>query len=86
MVTSYPWQEPVCTITGYSDSDWAGCHKSGKATSGGVMVRGSHYIRSWSSTQKCVTLSSGEAELIALVKTSSEVIGIIQMAADWGEN
>ena len=49
------------------------------------MVRGSHYIRSWSSTQKCVTLSSGEAELIALVKTSSEVIGIIQMAADWGE-
>ena len=71
-------------MTVYSDSDWAGCKKTAKSTSGGVIQRGSLYIRSWSSTQKCVTLSSGEAELVAMVRTSTEVIGMIQLAADWG--
>ena len=45
---------------------------------------GDHYIRSWSATQKSVTLSSGEAELVALVKLSTEVLGLMQMAKDWG--
>ena len=30
-------------------------------------------------------LSSGEAELIALVKASTELIGILQLLADWGQ-
>ena len=34
-------------------------------------------------TQKCVTLSSGEAELMALVKATSEAIGLQQLAASW---
>ena len=71
-------------LTGYSDSDWAGCKKTAKSTSGGVTQRGSHYIRSWSSTQKCITVSSGEAELIAMVRTSAEVMGVIQLLEDWG--
>ena len=45
---------------------------------------GNHYIKSWSSTQKTIALSSGEAELTALVKTSCEIIGMLQLAADWG--
>ena len=84
VVTIYPWQEEVRGFTGYSDSDWAGCKKTAKSTSGGVIQRGSHYIRNWSSTQKCVTLSSGEAELIAMVRASTGIIGMIQLAADWG--
>ena len=48
------------------------------------MMRGGHHIKSWSTTQKKITLSSGEAELAACVKTSCERIGILQMAADWG--
>ena len=83
VVTSYPWQERIGMVTGYSDSEWAGCRKSGKSTSGGVILRGCHYIRSWISTQKCVTLSSAEVEVIALVRTNSEVSGICQLAADW---
>ena len=85
VVTEYPWQEEGKNIKGYSDSDWGGCKKTGKSTSGGVILKGGHYIRSWSSTQKCVTLSSGEAELVAMVKTSAEVIGVAQLLADWGE-
>ena len=44
---------------------------------------GGHCINSWSSTQKNITLSSGEAELVAAVKMSTELIGITQLAHDW---
>ena len=47
-------------------------------------MRGAHYIKSWASTQKNITLSSGEAELVAAVKASTELIGVIQLAAEWG--
>ena len=47
-------------------------------------MRGAHHIKSWSSTQKRVTLSSAEAELGALVKTACEALGLIQMAAGLG--
>ena len=47
-------------------------------------MRGEHHIKSWASTQKRVTLSSAEAELAALVKTSTEAIGIAQMATGLG--
>ena len=47
---------------------------------------GEHFIKGWSSTQKSVTLSSGEAELIAVVKMSTEVIGILQLAHEWGDD
>ena len=46
---------------------------------------GEHYIKGWSRTQNCVTLSSGEAELVAMCKVTAETIGILNMAADWGE-
>ena len=71
-------------VRGYSDSDWAGCRRTAKSTSGGVLMRGGHYLRSWSSTQKCVSLSSGEAELVAVVKVSCELIGMSQLLHDWG--
>ena len=44
---------------------------------------GGHLIKSWSATQKSVTLSSGEAELVAAVKMATELIGLCQLAADW---
>ena len=45
---------------------------------------GNHLIKSWSSTQKNITLSSAEAELVASVKVCGESIGLVQLAADWG--
>ena len=47
-------------------------------------MRGSHLLKSWSSTQKNVTLSSGEAELVAAVKACTEALGLTQLARDWG--
>eukprot|EP00973_Karenia_brevis_P036136 4982592-Karenia_brevis.AAC.1 len=45
---------------------------------------GGHFIKGWARTQNSITLSSAEAELVALVKTSAEILGIIGMAQDWG--
>lgn len=67
----------------FSDSDWAGCKKTMKSSSGGVISRGRHFLKSWSSIQKSITLSSAEAELVAAVKMFTELIGMTQLAADW---
>ena len=45
---------------------------------------GMHLLKSWSATQKNITLSSAEAELVAAVKTCSEALGALQLAYDWG--
>ena len=45
MTTRYEWQGEESEITGYSDSDWAGCRVTGKSTSGGVILIGSHFIK-----------------------------------------
>ena len=65
LTTRYEWQGEETEITGYSDSDWAGCRVTGKSTRGGVIMIGSHLIKGWSRTQNHVTMSSAEAELIA---------------------
>ena len=43
---------------------------------------GGHFIKAWSRTQGTVALSSAEAELHAMVKTSSELLGILSMLND----
>ena len=83
-VLRYDWQEGQAGLDGFTDSDWAGCARTAKSTSGGVILVGSHCLKSWSATQKSVTLSSGEAELVAAVKMSTELLGLIQLARDWG--
>ena len=47
-------------------------------------MRGTHCLKSWSSTQKNITLSSGEAELVAAVKAGCELIRMMQMPSEWG--
>ena len=42
-------------------------------------------MKSWSATQKRVTLSSAEAELGAFVKTTTETIGLVQLASGLGK-
>ena len=49
-----------------------------------VWMLGSHCLRTYSVTQAGVTLSSAEAELLAVVRASSEAIGLCQLAASWG--
>jgi hypothetical protein len=50
VVYKYIWQneEEAREIMIFVDSDWAGCKRSRKSTSGGVMKIGKHVIRTWS--------------------------------------
>ena len=66
----------------YTDADWGGCKKTSRSTSGGVVMRGDHCIKFWSKTQASVVLSSGEAELVALVKGACEAKGIASIIRD----
>ena len=50
LVFTYGWQSAE-RIEAYSDTDWAGCARTRKSTSGGCLMLGSHLIKSWSSTQ-----------------------------------
>ena len=45
---------------------------------------GNHLLKHWASTQKRITLSSGEAELGAVVRGFSEALGIQSVARDLG--
>jgi hypothetical protein len=80
----YKFQSEPSEFTVYSDTDWAGCRSTRKSTSGGIIMHGDHFIKSWSRQQNLVSLSSAEAELYGLVKASSEALGCKSMALDFG--
>jgi len=71
-------------VTVYSDTDWAGCVRTRKSTSGGCIVIGSHLIKTWSSTQSSVALSSGEAEFYGVVKASGYGLAYQALLKDFG--
>ena len=85
-VLKYPWQGVEVDVETYTDSDWAGCRKTGKSTSGGAVTIGEHYIKGWSATQASITLSSAEAELVAMTKATAETMGIMSMIRDLGHD
>ena len=74
LVFGYMFQEPD-SIEGYSNIGWAGCPKTRKSTSGGVLVSGQHILKTYSSTQPTVSLSSGEAEFYGAVKATGAALG-----------
>ena len=63
----------------WTDTDYAGCQDTRKSTSGGVVLLGKHAVKTWSSTQANIALSSGEAEYNGLVKGASIAMGIRSM-------
>ena len=69
-----------------SDSDHAGCIRTRKSTSGGVMRWGGCVLKWWSKTQPTIALSSGEAELAALVRATSEGLGMKSIMEEFSFN
>ena len=84
VVWRFEWQSEVDTVETYSDSDWGGRVGSRKSTSGGALLLGKHCIKTWSSTQGAVALSSAEAEFYALVEAVLRAKGLVTMAAELG--
>ena len=67
-----------------SDSDHAGCIRTRKSTSGGIIRWGDYVLKWWSKTQPTIALSSGEAELAALIRATSEGLGIQSTMQEFG--
>ena len=84
VVQRFVHQELPHSFRVYCDSDWAACRKTRRSTSGGCVMLGKHTLRSWSSTQSIVALSSGEAEYYAMLKGASVGAGLQAMADEVG--
>ncbi len=83
VVYEYRWQTAE-GLEVYSDTDWAGCARTRKSTSGGCLMVGTHLIKSWSSTQNLIALSSGEAEFYGVVKAAGTGLGYQALLTELG--
>ena len=83
LVFTYPWQT-VDAVDVYVDTDWAGCPRTRRSTSGGCVMLGAHAVKTWASTQTGVSLSSGEAEFYGVLKGSGIGLGFQSLLPDLG--
>ena len=84
LVYDYKYEEETTTLDCFVDTDFAGCLKTRRSTSGGVLMMGSHQLKHYATTQPTVALSSGEAELVGIVKGATVALGMQSCAADLG--
>ncbi|XP_073223564.1 secreted RxLR effector protein 161-like [Cicer arietinum] len=74
----------ICSLVGYSDSDYAGCKTDRKSTSGTCHILGNALV-SWSCIkQTCMALSTVEAEYIATRSCYAQVLWLKQQLYDYG--
>ncbi len=83
LVYAYRQQNVDC-VDVYTDTDWAGCPKTRKSTSGGCVLLGRHAIKHWSATQSSVALSSAEAEFNGVIRGAGQGLGYQAMLRDLG--
>jgi hypothetical protein len=77
-------QQSVSHVDVYTDTDWAGCPKTRKSTSGGCVMLGHHAVKHWSSTQQSISLSSGEAEFAGVIRGAGQGLGYQALLKDLG--
>ena len=68
----------------YTDTDWAGCPRTRKSTSGGCLMLGEHMLKCWSATQASVVLSAGEAKLYGVVRGAGVNLRVRALYTDLG--
>ena len=80
----YGWQALPTKIVVKSDSDHAGCPKSRKSTTGIAVFFGQHLLFTSAKAQSLIALSSGEAELYAIISATSTGLGTKSLMRDLG--
>ena len=73
-------------VDAWVDSDHAGDIITRKSTSGLVIMHGQHCLKSSSTIQDPISLSSGESEYYACVKGGCYVLGVKSLMQEWGLN
>jgi hypothetical protein len=71
-------------LEAYCDSDWASCIDERKSQTGYVIMIGATPVIWKSVKQKCVSLSTQEAEFIALTECAKEVLWVSHLLAEIG--
>ena len=77
-------QDSIIELNVFVDSDWAGCSRTRRSTSGFVIDLIGCATHFGSKTQAVPALSSGEAEYYGLVKGSAQALGMQSMFRDLG--
>ena len=85
-MTRYDYQPMPETVDVTVDTDFAGCLNTRKSTNGGIVKIGDHCLKTWSSNQAVIALSSGEAEFYGIVKGATQAMGIAGILKDLGVN
>lgn len=84
VVYRYDFCSPPSEIRVCVDTDFAGCLRTRRSTSGGMIFLNQHLVKHWSTTQPTVALSSGEAELAGIVRGAAQGLGFQALARDMG--
>ncbi|GJU59530.1 retrovirus-related pol polyprotein from transposon TNT 1-94 [Tanacetum coccineum] len=71
-------------LTGFSDSDYAGCKDTFKSTSGGAQFLGEKLVIWSSKKQDCTTLSTAEVEYVCLSACCAQVLWMRTQLTDYG--
>ena len=71
-------------LVGYCDADWTGCVDDRKSTSCGCCFLRNNLISWMSKKQNSVSLSTAEAEYIAMGSCCTQLLWMKQMSADYG--
>ena len=82
MTNKFMYQQPYKHVTVRVDTDYAGCKATRRSTNGGMIMLGSHMVKSWATTQTVVALSSGEAEYYGVAKGACEGLGVVGLLED----
>ena len=60
LVSTFQWQDMPSRLTSFTDSDWAGCSRTARSTSGGAVCLGEHVLKTYCRQQGCgIELSGG---------------------------
>ncbi len=70
-VIEYKFQRMPKKVVMWSDTDFAGCERTRRSTSGGVVMLGCHCVKTSSQTQEAMALSAGESEFHGIVKAAT---------------
>ena len=72
------------SLTGFSDSEWAGNADDKKSTTGGCFYVGANLVVWMSKKQNSVSLSTAEAEYIAAGSCCSQLLWMKEVLTDYG--
>ncbi|GKB19690.1 hypothetical protein Tco_0853613 [Tanacetum coccineum] len=85
IVQAYP-KDSSFELTAFSDADHAGCIDTRKSTSGGIHFLGDKLVSWMSKKQDCTTMSTAEAEYVALSASYAQVMWMRTQLKDYGFN